>query len=188
MKTLPKNAKIIRYLKDTFDVTHNELITNEMMKRLKKKDGVAHVLVNRKIPPKHKFEWGGVSQYTCETEAISFLHALQREKDILFLFAVANFLKTDPFWEWVPERNVIFCDNHPFYFASPFDSDEHLKATLRRSGNAGPSFGLIVKGDYVFTEWQDITESTLRNILKDTIAIITTVFDNEAYLVYEFQK
>ena len=188
MKTLPKSEKITRYLKDVFDVTGNAIITGALMERIKNQEGLVHLLIDCEIPPNYKFEWGGINNSSFSGFLIQFLHTFRQEKDVLFLFVKSNSLKSYPCWDWIPERNVVFCDKHPFYFATPFDSDEYLQATLRRSGNAGPSFGLIVKGNYVFSEWQDITKSTLRKILKDTLAIIATVFDDEAYLVYEFQK
>jgi hypothetical protein len=57
-------------------------------------------------------------------------------------------------------RNVVFCNDRPLYYATPFDSAEHLEATVRMASCAGPSFGLIVKGRYAFAEWQDITEGS----------------------------
>ena len=71
-----------------------------------------------------------------------------------------------------------------------YDNDDRLtnvETTIKMSGNAGPQYGFIIRGNYVFSEWQDITESTLRDILKDTIAIIATMLDGDAYLVYEFK-
>ena len=191
MKILLKNEKIIRYLYDAFSIARNATIfINELMPRLDNQDGIAYLLVNCEIPPNHELEWGYIGEHNSVGNTIYFLQTFRREKDILFLFADANFIKTDPCWERKRniERNVIFYENHPFYFATPFNSTEYLRTTLKNANCSLPSFGFIIKGDYIFHDWQDITETTLRKILKDTIAIITTVFDGEAYMVYEFQN
>ena len=87
MKTLPKSAKIIRYLKNAFDAADNAIIIHELMPRLENQEGIAHLLVDCEIPPNvagatreknyaydtlgrlvwtddvpnHELEWGGIS-------------------------------------------------------------------------------------------------------------------------------
>jgi len=186
MKTIPKDEKTIQYLNDVFDVAYNDIVTNELMTRLRNQDGVVHLLTDCEIPPNHPYEAGGISKHPRMTYLIPFLQAFQRENDILFLFERPDTRKTHPCMIRCKECNIVFYNDRLFYFATPFDSAKHLETTIRMA-EAGPSYGLIVKGYYVFSEWQDITESILRDILKDTIAIIATMLDGDAYLVYEFK-
>ena len=187
MKTIPKNEQVVRYLNDVFDTTFNPIITDELMPRLKNEPGVVHLLTDSLIPQNHPYEVGGIRSGGIMVNLIPFLHVFRCRTDIVFLFVDACARKTDPCISEYNVRNTIFCNDRPFCYATPFDTKEYLEATIRSAYMAMPSFGLIIKGEYVFTDWQDISESTLRSIVKDTIAIIATVFDGEAYLVYEFK-
>jgi len=188
MKTIPKDEKVLRYLNDVFDTTYNPIITDGLMSRLRNERGIVHLLSESLIPRNHPYESGGICQGRIVANLIPFLRAFQRKDEIVFLFVDACGNKADPCIIEGNVRNIIFCENRPFYYATPFDSIECLEGSFLEAYTAQPSFGLIIKGGYVFTEWQDITEATLRNIVKDTIAIIATAFDGEACLVYEFQN